>query len=137
MVNTKHIGNISEAKVLHEFLKRGFSVSIPYGNNSPYDFVIEGENKFFTIQVKTARSHSSNCSCIFNTKSNGISYKGKIDYFVVYYPKIDKVFIIPEHKIKQKADKVVIRFGKSTSNFNSKTMLTAEQYELDNFLSLK
>lgn len=51
---TKDIGNRTEAAVLAEFLKRGISVSIPFGNSEPYDLVVHTKKGFKSIQVKHA-----------------------------------------------------------------------------------
>lgn len=41
MVDTKSIGEITEAVVLAEFLKAGFPVLLPFGDNQRYDAVVE------------------------------------------------------------------------------------------------
>jgi len=46
MANTKAIGEISEAIVLAEFLKMGFPVLLPFGDNQRYDMVIEAGGRF-------------------------------------------------------------------------------------------
>jgi hypothetical protein len=40
MANTKSIGEISEAIVMAEFLKAGFPVLLPFGDNRRYDMVV-------------------------------------------------------------------------------------------------
>lgn len=41
MVHTKVTGDTTEAIVLAEFLKAGFPVLLPFGENHRYDLVIE------------------------------------------------------------------------------------------------
>ena len=41
MPNTKAAGDITEAIVLAEFLRAGFSVCVPFGDNRRYDLVVE------------------------------------------------------------------------------------------------
>ena len=55
MANTKAIGTISESVVLSEFLKAGFPVLLPFGDNLRYDMVIEAGGRFLSVQCKTAR----------------------------------------------------------------------------------
>lgn len=45
-VNTKAIGEISEAVILAEFLRAGFPVLFPFGDNQRYDMVVEANGGF-------------------------------------------------------------------------------------------
>lgn len=50
-----------------KFIEKGFIVSVPYGNTSRYDLIIDGgNNKFFRIQCKTAHQNE-NGSYTINT----------------------------------------------------------------------
>lgn len=40
-MNTKDKGNIGEAVILAEFMKKGIPVSIPFGDNARYDLIAE------------------------------------------------------------------------------------------------
>ena len=50
--DTKTKGEIAETFVLANLIKEGFTVSLPYGENSRYDLVIETSKGFKRIQVK-------------------------------------------------------------------------------------
>lgn len=50
----KDIGNITELEVISKLLLYG-DVSIPYGNNSRYDCVLDYKGEFIKIQIKTAK----------------------------------------------------------------------------------
>jgi hypothetical protein len=52
-MNTKHVGDTSEARILAALLERGYSVSVPFGDNDPYDLVVEAADGFHRVQVKT------------------------------------------------------------------------------------
>ena len=54
-MNSKHVGDTSEAQVIAALLKMGKNVLLPFGDNQRYDVVIEEKGKFIRIQVKTAR----------------------------------------------------------------------------------
>jgi hypothetical protein len=70
MVNTKAIGEVSEAVILAEFLKAGFPVLLPFGDNQRYDMVIEVSGRFLRVQCKTAFRAGGDGSCIrFNAHS--------------------------------------------------------------------
>lgn len=48
-------GLTTELKCMEKFIEYGFVVSVPYGNNSRYDFIVDlGNKKFIRIQCKTA-----------------------------------------------------------------------------------
>lgn len=51
-VNTKQVGDTSEALVLAELVRRGYAVSVPYGDNDPYDLVVDAD-RLYRVQVKT------------------------------------------------------------------------------------
>jgi len=54
VVHTKVTGDTTEAIILAEFLKAGFPVLIPFGENHRYDLVIEAGGRFLRVQCKTA-----------------------------------------------------------------------------------
>ena len=92
-MNTTQIGDITEQKFILFCLEREVPISRPIGNNLPYDFIIDWNEKLLKIQVKTARkAPQSTTSIVFNTRScsknyNEVSmsdYTDKIDYFVTY-----------------------------------------------------
>lgn len=60
-MNTKVKGNICELECAVEFIKRGYSVSFPYGDNSRYDIVAEKNGCFLRIQCKKSRQKSEGC----------------------------------------------------------------------------
>ena len=48
---SKEKGNIGEAIILAEFVKRGIQVSIPYGDCARYDLIAEFNGKLNKIQI--------------------------------------------------------------------------------------
>jgi len=51
-MNTKLKGDIGELIVAHNLLKKGWSVSMPYGENNRYDLIIEKDGLMKRVQVK-------------------------------------------------------------------------------------
>jgi len=100
-VNTKLVGDISEAAVIAAFLKAGYNVLVPFGDRNRYDVVIEDGGAFQRVQIKTGRERFGNVE--FNTKSttrrNGkrheVGYKGQIECFAVYHRERDVVYVVP------------------------------------------
>ena len=64
-------GLTTELLCMQKFIEYGFIVSVPYGNNSRYDLLIDGgNNHYFRIQCKTAHLND-NGSYTVNV-SNGV-----------------------------------------------------------------
>ena len=68
MFNQSQIKGIKcELECAVKFIEEGFIVSIPYGNTSRYDLIIDaGNGKYFRIQCKTAHQNE-NGSYTINT----------------------------------------------------------------------
>ena len=45
MIDTKIKGNITEMESMLAFMKLGYNVSIPFGEDSRYDFVVDINDK--------------------------------------------------------------------------------------------
>lgn len=61
-----------------KFIEAGFIVSIPYGNTSRYDLLVDGgNNKYFRIQCKAA-SQNQNGSYIIYTANQQVTTTKKI-----------------------------------------------------------
>ena len=52
--NTKQKGNITEMQCALAFMKMGYKVSFPYGEDCKYDLIVDTGNKLYRIQCKTA-----------------------------------------------------------------------------------
>jgi hypothetical protein len=97
--NTKAIGDISEAKVLAAFISEGITVSIPFGENQRYDFIIDLNGVLSRVQVKSARRRGN--AIIFSTATSHFhrggeyeTYRGQCDLFAAYCPETDEVFLV-------------------------------------------
>lgn len=104
MPDTKAIGEISEAIILAEFLKAGFGVLVPFGDNRRYDLVVEDHGLFLRVQCKTASLCNDGACIRFNARSTNPlrprrSYRGDADLFAVYSPDTRKVYILPVDQV--------------------------------------
>ena len=89
--------------MLAHLAKKGFSVSLPFGNNQRYDMIVDDGQRLMKAQVKTGRLRSGvvmfhSCSTNGFTGSHA-GYKGQADIFLVYCQEIDKVFMVPVDKV--------------------------------------
>lgn len=141
-MNSKHIGDITEAILIAEFLKLNIPVSIPFGDNQPYDLVIDFNGNLKKVQIKTGRLR--NGVVLFNTVAsiNNITdkrkiirnYKGKIDYFAVYCPDTKECYFLP---IINCSNSVGSLRCTNTKNGQNKKVMWAKDYILSHSLLLK
>jgi PD-(D/E)XK endonuclease len=108
MPNTKLIGEISEAIVLVEFLKAGFPVALPFGDNQRYDIVVEVGGSFLRVQCKTARVIKGGAVVCFNARSTNpperstlSSYRNQADLFAAYSPHTKQVYVLPVDEVPE------------------------------------
>lgn len=99
-VNTKDIGDRSEAMVLATLLKLGKVVLTPHGDNRRYDLVVDDDGKFVRIQVKTGRLKNGavvapTASTYAHRGGQRRGYIGQADLFAIYCPETDQVYLVP------------------------------------------
>jgi hypothetical protein len=102
-MNTKDKGSVSETMAVAAFTAKGFQVSIPVGENTRYDLIVDIDGALYKVQVKTGTLNKDGSSFKFNTRStyhsfNGDivckNYVGDIDSFAVYVPQIKRLYFL-------------------------------------------
>ncbi|GHO64994.1 hypothetical protein KSC_038860 [Ktedonobacter sp. SOSP1-52] len=133
--DTNTIGDISEAAIITRFLQLGYFVLTPYGGNHRYDLVIEDvERRFWRIQCKTARI-VNNAIIKFDTANHNVTgnnrecrhYRGECDYFAVYSPGFNKVYLVPVDEVGVAT--AILRLTPLKNN-QEKNVRWAKDYEL-------
>ena len=107
MNDTKKKGNLTELQCMTAFMKEGYQVSIPFGEDSRYDFIADVNDKLLKIQCKTCHElldeegqvtaihfkcirQTGNCA----TKWARAKYEAnEIDLFATFYQ--DKCYLVP------------------------------------------
>ncbi len=96
-MNNNQRGCLAEYLFATIAMKNGFNVSMPLLDASPYDAIIEKQNKLFKIQIKHVsndRKRRRNDVHIALRKS-GLYYSlNEVDYFAVYFEELDGFFVI-------------------------------------------
>lgn len=95
------VGLRTEAAITAELLKRGFRILQPVGSNQRYDLVVDLGDRFARLQCKTGRLR--NGCVLFSarsvrssmTKTATRTYAGEVDFFAVYCPETDDVYVVP------------------------------------------
>lgn len=98
--NTKSLGVRSEAIVLAELIRAGYKVSIAFGEDQRYDLILDDAGALSRVQVKTGRLRDGailfNCYSVHADRNERLrTYRGAIEFFGVYCPGIDGVYLIP------------------------------------------
>jgi hypothetical protein len=115
MIAPKRVGDVSQAYFLAKCLEVGWAVSVPIGDCSRYDCVLDRGNGLERVQIKTGRLKNgaivfSACSSTYHvpsdckTKHAHNPYYGQIESFGVYCPDTKMCYIVP-------VDDVGIRMG--------------------------
>lgn len=136
MFNTKQKGNLTELQCITAFYELGYKVSIPYGEDSRYDFIADVNGKLLLIQCKTSRlidDDNSSGAFVFATSSTRSNtqgsirhnYKGQIDFFATYWN--GKCYIVPVEECGITEKK--LRF-EPPKNGQKKGISFAKDYEL-------
>jgi hypothetical protein len=127
------VGQRTEAAILSELVRRGYSVLLPFGVNQRYDLVLDLDGKFVRAQCKTGRIR--NGAVIFSTKSVQSNtrravirdYSGDADVFLVYCPSTGHVYCVP---VEEAPTSYMYLRVEATRNGQEHLVRWASNYEL-------
>jgi hypothetical protein len=93
------VGRISEAVVLAELAKLGFTVLVPFGGGTRYDLVVDHGNGLARVQVKTGRLINgvirfNGYSIIPDRRTRTRYTASEVDFFAVRCPDATKVYVV-------------------------------------------
>ena len=92
-LNSKQKGNLTELQCLTAFYQEGCHVSLPYGENSRYDMIVDVDDVLIRVQVKTS-SPKGEGAIGFSCRSSHVNSMGvknvrysaqEIDYFATFW----------------------------------------------------
>ena len=133
----KQKGNLTELQCITAFYELGYSVNIPYGENSRYDFIADVDGQLIKIQVKTSRIKKENEAIVFACRSSNVNTQGttyhrytkeQIDYFATFWN--GQCYLIP---VEECSTEKILRFC-YPANGQKKGITLAEEYELKKVL---
>jgi len=138
--NHKEMGERSEAIIIGKLVYAGYTILKPYGENQRYALVIEdADRKFWRVQCKTAWISKDHHTILFNTCSNHYAYtwqkntmarrhyRGDVDYFAVYSPDLDKVFLIHINQVGVNSASLRLVPSKTSNQYDVRM---AQDYEI-------
>ncbi len=132
-MNPKRKGETTEAIIISEMMKRGFDVSVPFGENTRYDLVLDKGKELKRVQCKTGRLKGDVVK--FNTASTTSNYtetvekdySEQVDLFIVSCYENDGLYQIPIEEIPNSEMKLRIQEPK---NNQKKGINWAKDYRL-------
>lgn len=120
-MNTKDKGILTETAIIFDLVKKGYVVSLPYGDNAPYDLIVQykNNNKLIRIQCRTARY--KNGAMQFKTSQTRTNLNGWItttskgfDWYAIYNKDINRCFYVKLDGIRKCS--MTLRIEASLSN---------------------
>lgn len=98
-MNPKGRGELTEAILLAALVRKGFAVSIPFGNNQRYDFILDDGTALTRVQCKTGWI-AKGCVVFQTASKNGFTgerrgYMGQADIFLVFCPDNETIYRVP------------------------------------------
>ena len=138
-LNSKQKGNLTELQCLTSFYEQGCHVSLPYGENSRYDMIVDVNGKLLRVQVKTSSLKKEDESAIeFSCRSTRVNSQGtvsnkytsdEIDYFATFWKGVCYLIPITECSVSK-----TLRFAPPKSG-QIKGISFAKNYELQTQLN--
>lgn len=127
MKNTNRKGDIAELAVAKKFLELGYWVSYPFGDDAPYDLVVDMNGEFKRVQVKHLKPLNNTLRFMLHSDS-GKPYKETTDLMVGYNPEDGKMYTIKPNDFDSNIS-VSLKLNKPKNNQNKGVNL-AENYLL-------
>ncbi|WP_293028579.1 group I intron-associated PD-(D/E)XK endonuclease [Natronococcus sp.] len=100
-MNTKQVGDETEAKIMAALIAEGYTVSVPFGDNESYDLVLDTGTALKRVQYKTGWIEDDvvRFKTTSKTTSNGevvrTDYEDKIDAFAVRCRDTEQLYWVP------------------------------------------
>ncbi len=98
MVGTKHKGDLGEAMVVAEALRRGFKVALPIGEDWRYDLIVLRNGVLERVQCKYVESYGECINAKCRSTNNWANRKystNDFDWLAVYDKTTDRCYFIP------------------------------------------
>jgi hypothetical protein len=103
MEHPKDIGDRTTLAVMLALREFGYAISVPFGENTRYDLIVDDGERLLRVQCKTGRLRMgavrfATCSTYGHHRNPGQSrrdYRGQVDLFAVYCPETGGIYVIP------------------------------------------
>ena len=131
MAIKKTQGDLGEAIIMAEAVKRGYKVAIPMGEDWRYDLIVVRNNKLERVQCKYTKSNgrvvTARC-CSFNNWNTVRYGSSDIDWLAVYDQTTNQCYFIPAGLLGEKGRTTISLRLAPTKNKQHKKILWAKDY---------
>jgi hypothetical protein len=132
----KDVGDRTTLAVMLALRDAGYAISVPFGENTRYDLIIDNGVRLARVQCKTGRLRLgairfATCSCYGHHLRPGQSrrdYVGHVDFFAVHCPETSGVYLVPIGDISVRVQ-AALRV-ETPKNGQRKRIRYASEYEL-------
>lgn len=128
MTEKKQLTKEGELRFASEFIRRGWNVFLPYGEDTPVDLLIQKDNQYQRIQIKATRPKTGVLFCRLKSSNNWQVKKytdKEIDAFGIYDGENKQGYLLPISKVSGMTE-VRIRFEKAKNNQEKKVRYAKE-----------
>ncbi|HDY90173.1 MAG TPA: hypothetical protein ENH82_18895 [bacterium] len=119
MAETKRKGDIGEAMIMADILRRGYKIAIPWGEDWSFDLIAYRKNVFERVQCKYIKSDGRAlhipCRSINNWSIRKYT-KNDIDWLVAYDKTTNCCYYISSDILGSGMSSITLRFKKSKNN---------------------
>jgi hypothetical protein len=135
MEHPKDIGDRTTLAVMLALNGLGYDVSLPFGENTRYDLVVDDGRELKRVQCKTGRLRhgvvafrtASSYAHHPNPKPRQLHYRGQVDAFAVFCPETQGVYLVPIDALPAVAAYLRVE---PTANGQQKLIRRAAEYQI-------
>ena len=129
MAETKRRGSIAELAVLRVAVERGYRVAIPYGEDAPYDLIVERGGKLERVQCKYVRSDGRVIEVRCTSTNNWRTHRytdHEIGWIATYDVTTDLCYFVPSSMIGDGKSIMHLRLDNARNNQTLRTRRAAD-----------
>lgn len=132
-MNTKNKGDLAELAVAKFLCSHQYAVSFPFGENTPYDLVVESPSfVLYRVQVRWATPKDGRLEVRLRAVSKNYSRTldfSRIDVFAVYDGEV--IYWVPVSLLEDRAATFTLRMDPSANNQKKRVHFAKDYVGLD------
>lgn len=133
MAPTKVKGDLGVAVISADILKRGYKIAVPFGEDWPFDLIVQRNGKLERIQCKCTESDGEVVHLKCESSNNWSDYKytqSQVDWMVVYDITSDKCYYVPSSVLGDTGKTMIhLRLTPPKNNWTKKIRLASDYLE--------
>ncbi|HVY01766.1 MAG TPA: group I intron-associated PD-(D/E)XK endonuclease [Candidatus Nanoarchaeia archaeon] len=130
MTNKKQLGKEGELRFAAEFIRQGWNIFLPYGEDSEIDLLLQKGAEYKRVQIKSTRSKEGIIHGRIKSSNNWQIKKYSkeiIDWFGIYDAITKEGYLVPIEKVEGKTE-IYLRINKPKNN-QKKDIRMASEYK--------